>query len=1059
MRQLLSRLVSGSHEATAQAAPSVEALERFLAEAASAASASAATAAAIYVSACASGLGPVPLHATRAVPRLMNAAHESAEDRSAPHAREAAVLCLNGAAESGGEAREETRRGVAHSSPPLPLPPLAGMSERLGFAFEPLALPQLPQIVALVGDRDRKVGEAAVRTLETVVSCLDPLAALYHGMRTVSWHVKEVCLRTVGRLAARAPGPLGACMPECVPAVIECLNDSNAKVIPTMLSCVDNPETQSLKAMIVRALREPSFTLEAVDEILSQTFVNAMDGTSLAFLMPILLRGLRSETYELVKKAATCAGNMCALIVNGAELAPFLPELNPALEMALEHSSPAVRAEAATARDKLLEGVGELQASARKGRDVVSELLRTRLADALGAATTPPEVAAHMGSLGTSLLERLFAGKLSTSLLAEAPQRLAAELVPLAVAVGATSLAEKLPPVCEAAVEAFVEQLPLRAQQVLTSSDGKDYLVDVQNCILAFAGRVLLKKADIRFQRGHRYGLIGQNGVGKTTLLNRLSAGDIRGFPPGLNVHYIRHEVVCEDGVDGVLAEVGFTDELRASEVNNLSGGWKMKLSVAISILHAPELLLLDEPTNHLDRKAVEWLKSHLLSLTGVTMAIVSHDYAFIDEVCTDITHYDNGGHAGKPCRFVYYPMTFRQFQQLRPEIAAGLPASGKATGAADDGTGYVDPRTGRLIPWGDGAEPSDEGGSESGTGSALSTLSNVEQLVASGSILPIRFPDPGKPEGIRTYRKPVMTMKDIHFTYEGSERAIITSASVTVTLGSRVVMLGANGAGKTTLLKLLIGDLEPTEGVGEVWKHHNLRLAYIAQHSLHHLEEYLQQTPIAYIQERFRQGLDVELSKLKTLALTDDEKAIRDQTGAVKDVVGRQKRGKQVWYEVVKPGRKGEATQWYPLEEIETQFKPYVLKMVKNYDLKVQALESGLAVRPITSAEILEHLDDFGLGSDLAHGKIKQLSGGQRQRLVICAAFWSKPHLIALDEPTNYLDNDTLAALTQALKGFKGAVVTVSHNEDFVKEISNERWVVAGGSVTVEQLRDAKAR
>lgn len=136
-----------------------------------------------------------------------------------------------------------------------------------------------------------------------------------------------------------------------------------------------------------------------------------------------------------------------------------------------------------------------------------------------------------------------------------------------------------------------------------------------------------------------------------------------------------------------------------------------------------------------------------------------------------------------------------------------------------------------------------------------------------------------------------------------------------------------------------------------------------------------------------------------------------------------------------------------------------YVLKMVKNYDLKVQALESGLAVRPITSAEILEHLDDFGLGSDLAHGKIKQLSGGQRQRLVICAAFWSKPHLIALDEPTNYLDNDTLAALTQALKGFKGAVVTVSHNEDFVKEISNERWVVAGGSVTVEQLRDAKAR
>lgn len=80
-------------------------------------------------------------------------------------------------------------------------------------------------------------------------------------------------------------------------------------------------------------------------------------------------------------------------------------------------------------------------------------------------------------------------------------------------------------------------------------------------------------------------------------------------------------------------------------------------------------------------------------------------------------------------------------------------------------------------------------------------------------------------------------------------------------------------------------------------------------------------------------------------------------------------------------------------------------------------------------------------------------------QRLVISAAFWSKPHLIALDEPTNYLDNDTLAALTQALKDFKGAVVTVSHNEAFVAQISNEKWVVDNGRVTIVQLRDAKMR
>ena len=129
------------------------------------------------------------------------------------------------------------------------------------------------------------------------------------------------------------------------------------------------------------------------------------------------------------------------------------------------------------------------------------------------------------------------------------------------------------------------------------------------------------------------------------------------------------------------------------------------------------------------------------------------------------------------------------------------------------------------------------------------------------------------------------------------------------------------------------------------------------------------------------------------------------------------------------------------------------------EYAFLQQAIDSGMAIRPVTAAEILKHLEDFGIDSMLAHGKIRQMSGGQRQRLVICAAFWSKPHVIALDEPTNYLDNDSVAALTKALKDFKGAVVTVSENEAFVAEISNEKWVVENGQITVVQRRDAKSR
>merc|ERR1711965_528506 len=91
----------------------------------------------------------------------------------------------------------------------------------------------------------------------------------------------------------------------------------------------------------------------------------------------------------------------------------------------------------------------------------------------------------------------------------------------------------------------------MSAQQkkILDSADGKEYAVDVQKAILAFAGRVLLRGCDLRFERGHRYGLIGQNGTGKTTLLNRLSAKDITGFPTELRTFYIRHEVLCDDGV------------------------------------------------------------------------------------------------------------------------------------------------------------------------------------------------------------------------------------------------------------------------------------------------------------------------------------------------------------------------------------------------------------------------------------------------------------------------------------------------------------------------------
>jgi len=86
--------------------------------------------------------------------------------------------------------------------------------------------------------------------------------------------------------------------------------------------------------------------------------------------------------------------------------------------------------------------------------------------------------------------------------------------------------------------------------------------------------------------------------------------------------------------------------------------------------------------------------------------------------------------------------------------------------------------------------------------------------------------------------------------------------------------------AGKTTLLKLLVGELEGA--VGDVWKHQNLRVAYIAQHSMHHLDENILKTPITYIQDRFFHGRDKELSKMVTMALTEEDEVLRKKSGDI---------------------------------------------------------------------------------------------------------------------------------------------------------------------------------
>ena len=1019
--------------------------------------------AACGVAAACGAIGEAAL-ATHKVVDVLNETMDS-KKKDAPSAREAAVLSV----------------GLLTSS--------------LGFKFEPYSIVMLPKLVKNITDKDKAVVDASCKACNVMMDNLSTSAvksvigALYEGMNVVGGggRCRIECLGLVSLLAVRAPKTMGPCLHECIPIVMECLNDSNAKVqgaastaLPQLISCTENAEiATTLKAFIIEALQKPDTTFACIEEVLMTTFCNPMDGTALAFMMPLLIRGVKDANYALVKKATTCTSNLCALIKDASDVAPFIPQILPLLEKNLDHSSPEVRDATTNAKTKLLDGAGDMVDPNKRAKALAGVI-------AAGLKAMAPdvkeEVITYIGATGSAMLEEKLGGVVRVQLFKDAVPMLGDWIVTnLQGYIASLDMAE-VAKIAGAAVSKFEEELSEAAKKILNESGDKDFAVDIQNIILAFAGRVLLRKADVRFERGHRYGLIGQNGTGKTTLLNRLAAKDIVGFPQNLKTWYIRHEVICDDGVDvrafltlhcpdekkadvkniveGILDTVAYPEEMRSTFVNSLSGGWKMKLSVALSVLHEPELLLLDEPTNHLDPEAVQWLINHLLSLEGVTMAIVSHEYDFIDEVCTDVTHYDNGGVLGTPCKFEYYPMTFSQFQKLKPEVAAGLPRADGQPAFSDAGSQASSKAKSESVKSESSlSESMDKLSTADSEGSAMSTtLAKVDEMIAAGLIRPFLFPDPGKPDGIRTFRKPVMTLKDVSFKYPETDKYVVSKGSAVLTLGSRAVIVGGNGSGKSTVLKLLIGDLECEEGTGEQWRHHNLRQAYVAQQSLHHLEEYVQVTPIHYIQERFRQGLDMELSKLKTTLITEEDEESMKTAGAITEVVGRQQRGREMWYEVKKNGRMKDDTQFFPQAELEMG-KGYVKKLIKNFDQKQQALDSGMAIRPITAAEILKHLEDFGIDSMLAHGKIRQMSGGQRQRLVICAAFWSKPHVIALDEPTNYLDNDSVAALTKALKDFKGAVVTVSENEAFTAEISNEKWVVDNGNITIVQLRDAKAR
>eukprot|EP00729_Bicosta_minor_P013745 gene13745-25752_t len=522
-------------------------------------------------------------------------------------------------------------------------------------------------------------------------------------------------------------------------------------------------------------------------------------------------------------------------------------------------------------------------------------------------------------------------------------------------------------------------------------------------------GENLANAVQFNMVPGGRYGLIGRNGKGKSTLLKWIAArrdGCNTLMWRNATIHYVTQEVQLSDdrenwtpqqvvidadiernillaevqeleakdapsgdeqarltevhdrlvviGADAaegraveLLVNLGFSEHLMARTMRELSGGWRVRVSLAAALFAKPDILLLDEPTNHLSIEAVLWLQQELA--TGQTwdrrvIITVSHDRAFLDAVCTDCLHIsgaakrvtqNKGNFTTWSKRRSLDQETWRRSKEQRQAKISHLLDFIQGAGTYANVMKQVNSKK-KLV---EKLELEAEAEAEKYAG------------LAEDEELPLRLQDGGLLD------QPALQVKEVAFAYPGGPE-LFSNVEIGVAVDTRLVLLGENGYGKTTLVKLLLQELEPTRGT--VVRDRRARIALVNQHHADQID--MDETPLEFMANQF-------------------------------------------------PG---------------TGSRDHV-----------DALRS--------------HLSGCGIKAELQGVPTRALSGGQRSRVAMAAVSYRRPHVLILDEPTNNLDLEAVAALADCVESFKGAVIIVSHDQYFVGRVAKEVWVVDKGRIIRE--------
>ncbi|ALR02567.1 ribosomal protection-like ABC-F family protein [Xylella fastidiosa] len=527
-------------------------------------------------------------------------------------------------------------------------------------------------------------------------------------------------------------------------------------------------------------------------------------------------------------------------------------------------------------------------------------------------------------------------------------------------------------------------------------------MISLRHFAMRRGGRLLLSNVDITLHAGDRVGVVGRNGVGKSSLFAAIRGeleadkGNVE-LPGKLRIASVAQETpslsdLALDFVlsgDDVVAEVlrveaeanaredweavaaahqrlaeigGYDAEARAGKllhglgfltqtqrraVSTFSGGWRVRLNLARALMMPSDLLLLDEPTNHLDMDAVFWLEQWLQKYPG-TLLLISHDREFLDNVATHILHL----HDGNAKLYVggYTDFERQRAEQLRQQQIAFEKEQAERVHLQS----FIDRFKAKA----------------SKAKQAQSRIKRLEKLAGTEAVrmereFRITFAPPTKqPHSLITLRQvncgySVLSPStpsdpppvDIHAAAPSQQAVILHRVDFGLEAGDRIGLLGPNGAGKSTLVKTLVSDLAPL--TGERIAHPDVRIGYFAQHTVESLHE--GQSPI----DHFR-----------TLAPQAPIQSIRDFLG-----------------------------KW-------------------NFP------------------------------GDRAFEPVDGFSGGERARLALSLIAWRQPNVLLLDEPTNHLDLEMREALAEALSDFDGAIVMVSHDRHLIGLVCDTFWRVADGVV-----------